>query len=679
MKKSFFAFFCVLLSAFSFFGCKSDDDESDEIAVVLYANSGTMTNGDEGSTEKKTYRLKIGEKLRLTSEDSGLSRDGYTLKGWASSADSSEAKYYDTLEYTFSENTNLYALWKQGDNAEIFYISDSGDDTNGDGTEEKPFKTLGKAVEKLSSNYSDDKNYFFYISGAISDTVSISDGQDRLYAKSITILGKTGTGEDSVIGKDSGSIISVMTEVPVTIKKLTLTGGKGTSLADDLIGGAVYVTDKNANVSFSEVSFTKNSASLGGAVYNTNSTVNFTSCTFSQNSATKEGGAIYNKGTMTLRGGFLSENTSEKSAGAISNKTSIMLEDTRITKNTAGEYGAGICNSGTAELTRVTISENSSEWAAGIYNRGSKFSFEGGTISSNLANGCAAGIYNDSVSGTFTLSGAELSGNTLTGTEAKGAAVYNKNGTFVMKAGASIKNHNVGADGAAFYNGEGGIFTFNGGTISKNRAKKGGGVYNLGTMNLRGGTISGNYAEYGAGIYNAKKLNMTNGEISENSASIDGGGIANVGDGVSCEFSFGTISENEAKNGGGVYNDAGTFTMEEGSLGNLTGLYGKIHDNKATETGGGIYLKSGSLIVKKGIISAYGKRRVSSTSSDYYYNGNKAGENKGTSSKESYSDAGNSWYKEEAATVTIDGAKQNDSYNDEDVVVGVEDWIKISS
>ena len=194
---------------------------------------------------------------------------------------------------------------------------------------------------------------------------------------------------------------------------------------------------------------------------------------------------------------------------------------------------------------------------------------------------------------------------------------------------------------------------------------------------MTGGTIMENTAsEYGGGIYNTAMLIISNGTLSENTAIANGGGIANIGAAASCTFTYGKIEDNVALKGGGLYNESATFTMSEGSLDKLTGLFGSLIDNVASDLGGGVYLKSGRFIVSKGIISSYGRRKIGSSS--FYYSGNKAGTDKGSAGIEVYSGCGNAWYKEAAATVTIDGVEQTETFIDNDVIVDVTDWIPIS-
>ena len=180
----------------------------------------------------------------------------------------------------------------------------------------------------------------------------------------------------------------------------------------------------------------------------------------------------------------------------------------------------------------------------------------------------------------------------------------------------------------------GGTFNLYGGSITKNKAAKGGGVYmTSGTVNMYGGEITGNTAAgsaegtgNGGGVYmSGGTFHMRGGSITDNTTDVysngegngggvyvaggtfnlyDGGSITNnkvikyggqnrgggvhVGDygGKKGTFNMsgGEISDNEAKDGGGVYVYDGTFTMSGG----------KITGNTATNYGGGVHMTRGT-------------------------------------------------------------------------------------
>jgi hypothetical protein len=115
-------------------------------------------------------------------------------------------------------------------------------------------------------------------------------------------------------------------------------------------------------------------------------------------------------------------------------------------------------------------------------------------------------------------------------------------------------------------------------------AGDGGGVLDLGTVNLSGDAIVGNSAADGGGFANSGTAVILGSTIDGNAASANGGGIFNTG---SLALSLSDLSANvTAKNGGGLYN-TGTAAL----------VFCTVDDNSAI-AGGGIYADpSGSPVV----------------------------------------------------------------------------------
>ena len=123
-------------------------------------------------------------------------------------------------------------------------------------------------------------------------------------------------------------------------------------------------------------------------------------------------------------------------------------------------------------------------------------------------------------------------------------------------------------------------------TCASYRTGSGSGVQvNSGTFNLYGGTITGNKATKGGGVYvtgTGSKFNMYGGTITDNTATNGGGGVY-VSGGTFTMNGNASVTSNEATDqyngtGGGVYVVDGTFTMNGGT----------ITKNTASSTDGGV-------------------------------------------------------------------------------------------
>ena len=171
------------------------------------------------------------------------------------------------------------------------------------------------------------------------------------------------------------------------------------------------------------------------------------------------------------------------------------------------------------------------------------------------------------------------------------------------------------------YNGTGGGVEVNGGefnlysgSITKNTADNGGGVYvyNSGEFNMYGGEIANNKAAghvkgtgTGGGVYvSGGTFNMRGGSITNNTTEVygqgegTGGGVYVHANGTFNLYDGGEIKDNTATQyGGGVYvgsyGQSGTFHM----------YGGKITNNTGTQYGGGVYVYEGTFDMDDGEIS----------------------------------------------------------------------------
>lgn len=200
-----------------------------------------------------------------------------------------------------------------------------------------------------------------------------------------------------------------------------------------------------------------------------------------------------NTGTLNLYSGTIKN--FEK--GVVNNGTFNMYGG-KLTKNSQGVSNTGTFNMHGGKLTQNSQGVNNAE----------TFNMHGGTITENSGSPNGAGVYN---SGSFTMSGGDITNNTTsqrTGT-GYGGGVCN-NGSFEM-AGGTIKGNEAKQCGGGVYNNN--HFEMTGGTITGNTAKNygGGGVYSGSeTTYIYGGRITNNnayslggdvYAKEGCGVH----------------------------------------------------------------------------------------------------------------------------------------------------------------------------------
>ena len=294
-----------------------------------------------------------------------------------------------------------------------------------------------------------------------------------------------------------------------------ITGGKGTKVSSEFLGGGVYVENGGA--------FTMNGGTIvgcdatkGGGVFTWDNFTMNNSSAIVNCTATNDGGGVYvYSGTFTMNDGTIDRNTANVSGGGVYVWTNgnFAMTDGTISNNKAnstnnGYAGGGVCICG-------------------------EFSMSDGTITSNEANTVGGGV--NIANGNFTMTGGTITNNTA---EAGGGVDVAENGEFILKEG----------------------------TISDNTAKNnGGGVIARGKFDMQGGTIKYNkvttdnnvWGGGGVAIYLDGKATLSGGTIQYNSSNTQGGGLIilyNHNSRQEVTISGVSIIENTAKNnGGGVY------------------------------------------------------------------------------------------------------------------------------
>ena len=363
--------------------------------------------------------------------------------------------------------------------------------------------------------------------------------------------------------------------------KLSGTGSIGNCTAKS--GGAVYLAGGNIEISGGNIGTTdaSNSAELGGGIYlGGNGTVEVTGGKLQNNTATQNGGAAYlAQGSMTISGGEISDNTATQNGGAA------YLADGNIEISggnigTTGapnkaELGGGIYlgGNGTIEVTGGKLQNNSASKDGGAaYLAHGSMTISGGEISGNTATQNGGGAY--LAGGSMTISGGEISGNTAT---ENGGAAYLAGGTMTMSNG-KMQNNTAKENGGGAYL-AGGSMTMSGGQLLSNTAvANGGGAYITGgNFLLSGGSVGG---------------------LGNANTAVDGGGIYVSGGNFTMDKSNDTtetlLQYNEAKgNGGGVYVGDGKVLVHDG----------QIINNKAGISGGGIFANANKQEVSVTILS----------------------------------------------------------------------------
>lgn len=178
-------------------------------------------------------------------------------------------------------------------------------------------------------------------------------------------------------GGGAERLIRVASGGDVTVRGLTLTGGKGIGAANSGFGGAIY---NEGSATIERCSFKGNSVSnYGGCIHNAlNATLVVSGSSFTVtsgmvgNSAGFYGGAISNSGVLTVNGSTFDRNTSSFEGGAIYSdfSSTLTINNSTFFGNHATIYGGAVFNgSPRMILASSTVVENSADQiGGGVYN-----------------------------------------------------------------------------------------------------------------------------------------------------------------------------------------------------------------------------------------------------------------------------------------------------------------------
>ena len=299
-------------------------------------------------------------------------------------------------------------------------------------------------------------NYKIFISGTITGIQNIPATLNGK-AASLTIQGckgldENGLPQDVLDGNNAGSVLTIATAVPVTIKNLKITRGNSTS------GGGGIKMENGSSVTLES-----------GALIGDETQSLATSSSYG-NKARSGGGGIYNEGgSLVLKAG-----------------SKICHNYEGYSDYNGGQGGGGIkCSGGTVIIyDGAVISYNKSRTRGGGINiaKGSSSAsliMNGGEISHNDATGWGGAVMQASDNTSFEMKGGKLSYNICSGTRTNwapnGGALFMDGGTFTMSGNAEISYNTANLyNGGIKFVGSTCEVHLNGGVIKNNKALGGG-------------------------------------------------------------------------------------------------------------------------------------------------------------------------------------------------------------
>ncbi|AAS11764.1 lipoprotein [Treponema denticola] len=276
--------------------------------VTFSVEGGTgMLKAEVNGTEIHSgYDVEKGKTVTFTATPA----DGWKVKGWTASAGTLSVGGTDTTAtLTVTDNATVTVKFKK-----ITTVN------GGDGA----WKLLKKVVEIA------DPNSTITIDGRIGAT-SGNSGEIEI-DETLTIEGKTGPDKDILDANGLSRIFKVASGKTLTLKNLTLTGGKATGTGDAGCGGAIFARDAS-EIKIENCIITGNEAGTNGGGLNVEGTpTTITNCTFTGNTA-KNGGGIYimetstRRPVVTISGGTIGGTETDKANKATGNGGGIYVGD----------------------------------------------------------------------------------------------------------------------------------------------------------------------------------------------------------------------------------------------------------------------------------------------------------------------------------------------------------------
>ena len=235
------------------------------------------------------------------------------------------------------------------------YISKSGSDETGDGSEGSPFETIQKGIDE-----SDDGDIILVTVGTYQENINFN-GKNIVVGSLTLTTGDTSYISQTVIdGGNSGSVVTIANgeDSTTVLFGFTITNGSGTELYSNYSGGGgVYCVDSNPTLSHLVIiqnQCVAGDGAEGGGIYCVNSEMKINKSIISNNYASYGPGLIsMNNSTVKISDCYLSDNPVEYYSTAIQSLMSNVLFDNTVFSKIDGDNNQGIIINLNSKLTFI--------------------------------------------------------------------------------------------------------------------------------------------------------------------------------------------------------------------------------------------------------------------------------------------------------------------------------------
>ena len=517
-------------------------------AIVTTPTSFTVSfnaNGGDG-TVPVSQIVQSGSSITLPN-GSGLSKSGYTFGGWNTNTTGTGTNYSSGDTYTVTANITLYAKW----NTNVASYTVSFNANGGSGTAPTSQTTQsGSSITLPNGSGLSKSGYTFggWNTNSTGTGTSYSAGDSYTVTANITLYAKWNTSVASytvTFNANGGSGTVPTAQTAQSGSAITLPNGSGLSKSGYTFGGwntnsTGTGTNYNAGESYTVTAnitlyakwdntldtisglaakltwLQSNAVSGGDYTIEVNANENISPQTLSYSGK--------NNITIRLKGGGSIRTISLSGNGAMftvsSGVTLALGENIKLVGRSSNDTALISVSGGNLILNEgaiITGNNNSFGTGGGVFMNSGTFTMNGGEISGNTSNVNGGGVY--VLGGSFTMHNGDITGNS---TYNGGGGVYVfSNSTFSMSGGKISGNTNTGFWGGGVCVDIVGTFTMSGGTISGNTVNHeyysqaesgGGGVFVAGTFTKSGGTIT----SYASDKVNGNVVKNSSGVVQNN-------------------------------------------------------------------------------------------------------------------------------------------------------------------
>ncbi len=254
----------------------------------------------------------------------------------------------------------------------VWYVSTTGDDTTGDGSPIRPFRTIQKGINTASNSDTVLVTLGHYYERINFEGKAILVASNFIFDKSSTTIDSTIIDADTlVLGvSDTGSVVTFVSGEDSTsvIQGFIIQNGIGTISDTSRLGGGIFCYSSSPIIRDNIIIV--NSASFGGGICcNSSSSPLISKNTIISNSASSSGGAIScHESSPTVNNNIITINSTQSGGGIFCDRDCMsLINNNIITKNSASSIGGGIfCDWNASPTVTNNIISNSLD-GEGIY------------------------------------------------------------------------------------------------------------------------------------------------------------------------------------------------------------------------------------------------------------------------------------------------------------------------